>query len=297
MAEPRRPAWTKEVDALQLPGVDRIEDLTPEWAWEGADGSGVRVAIIDSGIDADHPDLGDSVDRDGAIAFHVGADGNVVATPGPHQDSFGHGTACAGIIHSLAPGARLTSVKVLGEGLQGKAAAFLAGLKWAIDGGFPIINLSLGTRRRDWALPFHEACDRAYFGGSFVVTAANNVQRRSYPSLYASVTSVACTTDSDPFRFQWNPNPPTEFLGHGIDVEVPWLDGQRIRTTGNSYAAPHISGIAALVLSKHPDLRPFQLKTVLWATAANVREAGDIAAAGKLTRRMQGVTSLGPTGR
>jgi subtilisin family serine protease len=296
MAEVPRPAWTKDADALQLPGVDRIEDLNPEWAWGGADGSGVRVAIIDSGIDADHPDLGDSVDA-AAVAFHVGAEGNVIETSGPHEDSFGHGTACAGIIHSLAPGARLTSVKVLGKGLQGKAAAFLAGLKWAIDNGFPIINLSLGTRRRDWALAFHEACDRAYFGGSFVVTAANNVQRRSYPSLYASVTSVACTTDRDPFRFQWNPDPPTEFLAHGIDVEVPWLDGQRIRTTGNSYAAPHISGIAALIMSKHPELRPFQLKTVLWATAANVREAGELDTAGKLTRRMQEAAGKGYLGR
>jgi subtilisin family serine protease len=297
MAESRRPAWTKDVAALELPGVDRIEDLSPEWAWGGADGSGVRVAIIDSGVDADHPDLGDSIDRESAVAFHVGGDGKVVMTPGKHGDSFGHGTACAGIIHSLAPRARSSSVKVLGERLQGKAAAFLAGLQWAVKEGFPIINLSLGTRRRDWALAFHEACDRAYFGGSFVVTAANNVQRRSYPSLYASVTSVACTTATDPFRFHWNPDPPTEFLGRGIDVEVPWLDRQRIRTTGNSYAAPHISGIVALIMSKHPDLRPFQLKTVLWATAANVREAGDLEIAGKLSQRMEGLARQHYIGR
>lgn len=297
MAEAARPAWTRDVTGLELPGVDRIEDLTPDWAWGGADGSGVRVAIIDSGIDADHPDLDESVDRDSAVAFHVERDGKVVETSGPHEDSFGHGTACAGIIHSLAPGARFTSVKVLGERLQGKAAAFLAGLQWAVDQRFPVINLSLGTRRRDWALAFHEACDRAYFGGSFVVTAANNVQRRSYPSLYSSVASVACTTATDPFRFHWNPDPPTEFLGRGLDVEVPWLDGKRIRTTGNSYAAPHISGIAALIMSKHPELRPFQLKTVLWATAANVREAGEIETAGKLSRRMHGLGRERPRGR
>jgi subtilisin family serine protease len=85
---------------------------------------------------------------------------------------------------------------------------------------------------------------------------------------------VSCNLSSDPFRFHHNPDPPTEFLARGIDVEVPWTGHGTITTTGNSFAAPHISGIAALVLAKHPDLRPFQLKTVLWATSANVREAG-----------------------
>ncbi len=281
-----RPAWSRDADALDVEGVDRIEDLTPDWAWGGADGGGIRVAVVDSGIDAGHPALEGCVDEDAGAAFHVGADGEVVAAEGPHRDSFGHGTACAGIIHSIAPAARITSVKVLGERLQGKAAAFLAGLEWAVERRFDVINLSLGTRRRDWALPFHEVCDRAYFGGAFVVTAANNVQRRSYPSLYAAVTSVACNTATDPMRFHWNPDPPTEFLARGIDVEVPWLDGGTIRSTGNSYAAPHISGIAALIRSKHPDLRPFQVKTVLWATAVNVREATGVDIAGKLSRRI-----------
>lgn len=288
MGEQARPAWSQDEAALALEGVDHLDEVTPEWAWGGSDGSGVRVAVIDSGIDADHPALGDSIDRDGGVSISMGPDGEVVTEPGPHGDDFGHGTACAGIIHSLAPQARITSVKVLGKRLAGKAAAFLAGLRWAIDQEFDVINLSLGTRRRDWALAFHDACDRAYFGGAFLVTAANNVQRRSYPSLYASVASVACNTATDPMRFHWNPHPPTEFLARGIDVEVPWLEGKTIRTTGNSYAAPHISGIAALIRAKHPDLRPFQVKTVLWATAVNVRDAEDVDIAGKLGRRMQG---------
>ncbi len=84
---------------------------------------------------------------------------------------------------------------------------------------------------------------------------------------------MACNLATDPFRFHYNPDPPTEFLAPGIDVELSWRGGGRITGTGNSDAAPHLSGIAALVKSKHPDLRPFQLKTVLWATAANVQEA------------------------
>ena len=243
--------------------------------------------MIDSGVESDHPALDGCVDVDNGIAMTVGADGEVTRTAGPHDDSFGHATACAGIIHGFAPEARITSVKVLGAGLTGKVASFLDGLAWAIDEGFDVINLSLGTRKRDWALAFYEQCDRAYFGGSFLVTAANNLQQPSFPSLFASVTSVACNLATDPWRFHFNPDPPTEFLARGVDVEVAWRGGGTMRATGNSYAAPHIAGLAALVKSKHPELRPFQLKTVLWATAANVREAPS--AAGRLSRMLTGV--------
>jgi subtilisin family serine protease len=172
---------------------------------------------------------------------------------------------------------------VLGAGLGGRAAVFLHGLAWAIERDFDVINLSLGTGKRDWALPFHELCDRAYFHRCFVVTAANNVAEPSFPSLYAAVASVACNIAREPFEFHANPEPPTEFLAPGIDVEVAWRDGGTRRVTGNSYAAPHLTGIAALIRSKHPELRPFQLKSVLWATAVNVRAGAELAAAGRLT--------------
>jgi subtilisin family serine protease len=282
---PPRPAYARESAAVRLSDVVSLTDLSPDWAWGGATGRGVRVAVVDSGIDADHPSLDGCVDVEGGLAVSLDEAGEAVDVPGPHGDSFGHATAVAGIIHSLAPEARLTSVKVLGAGLSGKAAAFLRGLAWAVEQGFDVINLSLGTTKRDWALAFYEICDQAYFRGSLLVTAANNITRPSFPSLYASVTSVACNLSTDPFRFQYNPEPPTEFLARGIDVEVPWLGGSSIRGTGNSYAAPHISGIAALIRSKHPELRPFQVKTVLWAVAANVREAPQ--PAGRLSRSMR----------
>jgi subtilisin len=272
---------------VRLPGGITLDDLSPEWAWGGASGEGVRVAVVDSGIEAGHPALDGCVDVDRGVAIALDEAGEVVETGGPHDDSFGHGTACAGIIHSFAPGARITSVKVLGRGLSGKAAAFLRGLGWAVENGFHVINLSLGTTRRDWALAFYEVCDRAYFRNSLIVTAANNMLRPSYPSLFGSVTSVACNLATDPWRFHYNPEPPTEFLARGIDVELAWRGGGFVTGTGNSYAAPHISGLAALVRSKHPQLRPFQVKTVLWATAANVREAPSVA--GRFSRSSRAV--------
>ena len=127
-----------------------------------------------------------------------------------------------------------------------------------------------------------------------MTTAASNVERVTYPSLFSSVASVAANLASDPFRFHHNPDPPTELLARGIDVDVLWRDHGRVRTTGNSFAAPHIAGVAALVIAKHPGLRPFQVKTVLWATSANVREAaGPVteARAGRLSRIMRAAAS------
>lgn len=269
---------------LRLPGAVSLDDLSPDWAWGGADGAGVRVAVIDSGIEHDHPALGGCVEVDDGVMVVLDEEDQPQVLPGAHGDAFGHGTACAGIIHGLAPAARITSVRVLGEGLSGKATAFLTGLSWAVEQGFDVVNLSLGTTRKDWALAFYELCDRAYFNNTVLVTAANNMTRPSFPSLYASVVSVACNLSADPFRFHFNPEPPTEFLAPGIDVDLAWRGGGRITGTGNSYAAPHLAGIVALIRSKHPDLRPFQVKTVLWATAANVREAPK--PAGRLTRAM-----------
>lgn len=299
-----RPAWSRESLVLRLEKVETIEELSRDWAWGGATGKGVRVAVVDSGIDPTHPWLEDCVDADGGVEVVPGDDGQPVIRPGRHDDSFGHGTACAGIIHKFAPEAKITSVKVLGSLLSGTSDIFVAGLRWAVEQGFDVINLSLGSRKRDWALAFHEVCDEAYFRGSFLVTAANNVNRITYPSLFASVASVASHTGEDPWRFHYNPEPPTEFLARGINVEVPWLNGGLITTTGNSFAAPHIAGLAALIRSKHPELQPFQVKTILWATADNVQEAqargGAIApadVAGRFTQSLRLTGALATTPR
>jgi len=288
VAEPILPAYARESIAVRLDRAVTLEDLTPAWAWGGATGAGVRVAVIDSGIDADHPALEGCVEVDKGVVVTLEADGEATAALQPHGDVFGHGTACAGIIHSIAPEARITSIRVLDQRLSGKSVTFLRGLAWAVDNGFDVVNLSLGTAKRDWALAFYELCDAAYFRNTVLVTAANNLLRPSFPNLYASVISVACNLAKDPFRFHYNPDPPTEFLAPGVDIDVAWLGGSTMKGTGNSYAAPHITGIAALIRSKHPDLKPFQLKTVLWATAKNVRDAlpGEVRPATMAVRRM-----------
>jgi subtilisin len=99
----------------------------------------------------------------------------------------------------------------------------------------------------------------------------NNIPAPSYPSLYSSVISVAAHEGKDPFQYYYNPSPPVEFGAPGIDVRVAWVNATYITSTGNSFAAPHIAGLATLIRSKHPELTPFQIKTVLYACASNVK--------------------------
>ncbi len=91
----------------------------------------------------------------------------------------------------------------------------------------------------------------------------------SYPWRFSSVISVGSHEGSDSWEWFANPHPPVEFFARGIDLDVAWYGGSTLRATGNSFAAPHIAGLSALVLSKHPGLTPFQLKSVLYLTASN----------------------------
>ena len=135
----------------------------------------------------------------------------------------------------------------------------------------------MGATVQDYFSVFHELTDEAYFKGMILVTAANNMPIVSYPSLYATAISVACyegASIKEPIEFFYNPLPPVEFGARGIDVRVAWRDEGYINGTGNSFAAPHISGIVSLLLEKHPNLTAYQVKTVLRSLAKNVRKAG-----------------------
>ncbi len=275
MSEELRPAWSSafETSALrELTAVGPIAGISREWAWGGSTGHGVRVAIVDSGIEADHPAVGGQV-RGGVIVSYDGRTRTKVRIEEDNEkiDLFGHGTACAGIIHNLAPEAELVSVRVLGRDLTGRALQFAGGLRWAIENDMQVINLSLSTSRDEYYALFHELADEAYFKNVMLVSAANNFPGASYPSLYSSVISVAAHEGHDPFTFYYNPAPPVEFGAPGIDVEVAWQDKATVVTTGNSFAAPHMAGIVALIRGKHPELTPFQIKTVLFSCAANTR--------------------------
>lgn len=265
------PAWSlssTSLEGIAIP-LEWPARVDRDWAWAGSSGRGIRVCIVDSGIESGHPLVGEV---EGAVVVEAGDEGEFTVRDDDEGDPCGHGTACAGIIRALAPDARLFSVRVLGAGFKGSGKVLLEGLRWAVEQGFEVVNLSLSTTKREFAALLHELADTAYFQRTVLVASAHNMPVESFPWRFSSVISVGSHELPDPLAFFYNPEPPVEFFARGVDVEVAWLGGGSLRSTGNSFATPHISGICALVLGKHPELTPFQLKSVLYLTASNMRE-------------------------
>jgi subtilisin family serine protease len=250
--------------------------IQPEAIWKGRTGRGVRVAVVDSGIDTEHPDLKGKV-KESVEA--VAEDGRIEFRPSTSGDQAGHGTACAGIIASIAPDADLYSVKVLGPKASGSGDMFLVGLDYAIKQKFRVINLSLGTTKRDFFAPLHDLLDRAYQSGCIVVSAANNLPYPSYPSIFSSsVVSVVKRAGGDPFNFGYRYGQVIELVAPGVEVTTTWPGGGHRQLTGNSFACPYVVGIIALMMEAYPNLTPFQVKSILYTIAQRNRERAAAAA-------------------
>ena len=272
IVEEELPAWSLDRAAAAKNPQRSVWPLgdARKSAWDGATGAGVRVCVLDSGIDASHPQVGPI---QGAVAVAPGDDDELAVVPDADGDAYGHGTACAAIIRKLAPDCELHSVRVLGGELTGTGPVLLRGLRWAIEQHFDVVNLSLSTTKSRFAPELRELTDRAYFGGTILVASAHNMPVASFPWRFSSVLSVGSHAGNDPLEYYVHPDPPVEFVAPGVNLELAWLGGSTIRATGNSFAAPHMAGIAALVMSKHGRLRPFELKTALRAAGSNVSSA------------------------
>ena len=256
----------RDVAGDELNANLKMSDCFPlDGDWKTRTGKGVSVAIIDSGVDAEHPDLA------GKIKESVEAQRDnkrIIFEPSTIGDSAGHGTACAGIIAKIAPEAELYSIKVLGAGGLGDGQAFLAGLEYAIKKRYRVINLSLGTTKPQFFSPLHDLLDRAYQSGCIVVAAANNLPQPSFPSVFSSsLISVIKSAETDPYNFGFHYGEVIELTAPGVNVRTAWLGNGYRNLTGNSFACPHIAGIIALLLETRPDLTPFQVKSALYAIA------------------------------
>ena len=210
------PAWSLPKDA-----VDRIalrgewpERVTRAWALEGSTGKGARVCILDSGVEAGHPLVGD---LESAVAISMGENDEIVAEEDTEGDVSGHGTACAGIVRALAPDCSISSVRVLGSSFTGSGAVLLGGLRYAVEQGFDVVNMSLSTTKKPFASVLHELADSAYFKRTVLVASAHNMPVESYPWRFSSVISVGSHEEPDPLTFFANPNPPVEFFGRGVE--------------------------------------------------------------------------------
>jgi len=253
-------------------------------------GTGVKVAIIDTGIDYTHPDLD---------ANYKGGYDYVNSDEDP-QDDNGHGTHCAGIIAAedndigvigVAPEAWLYAVKVLDATGSGYVSDVVAGIQWSVDNGMQAISMSLGTGTDYDAL--HAACDAAYEAEIVVVAAAGNDYRRrgrtefdtvDYPARYDSVIAVGATDDTDT-KASWSSTGTTlELAAPGVSIysTLPTYEvtlsadyGYDYGTlSGTSMSCPHVAGTAALAMVSEPTFTNVEVRLRLQATADDLGDPG-----------------------
>ncbi len=226
-------------------------------------GRGVRIAVLDTGVDARHPQLEGLTLRDDLAVVDDGVQLRVV--PGEGSDAFGHGTAIAGVLRQLAPEAEIGSFRVLGPHLRARTPAICEGVKLALERGYHILNCSFGCSRADQVLLYKEWIDDAYVKGRHIVAACNNADftRREWPGHFPTVITVNFIQSEVSETLFHRPGTLVEFSARGQEIEVPWVGGGVKRVTGSSFAVPHVAGLLARLLSAHPELPPLEAKSLL----------------------------------
>ena len=242
------------------------------WLLDGRTGLGVRICLIDSGIEYSHDRI-TNIGSSYGVALNPA--GRARVSEADHLDVVGHGTACASVISTVAPDARLDSVRVLGPANRGQATAFLTALEWAIGRAYNIVNLSLSTRKAEHRHRLLDLAETAAAAGVLLVCSAHNSPVESYPWTLASVISVGSHAGVNRYEIQMNPDPPVEFYAGGVNVDAAWIGGTTRILSGNSFATPAISATLARIVQGFPGLRPWQYKYLLSLLATNIRAAND----------------------
>jgi subtilisin family serine protease len=226
----------------------------------------IEVAVVDSGIDSTHADLAGRV----AAAYYVSGEGDdlqVLEHPAPgNHDAFGHGTAVASIVARLAPNAQLVDIRVLDPGNQGTGSALVAGLRHVIERRSRLVNMSLAATSR-FAPSLNDLCERAYRQNQIVVASKRNspYPDLGFPAEFSSCISVDRDSFPTPYQIRYLEANPIEYAAHGDDVVCAAAGGGYTTKTGTSFATPTVTGICALLLGVFPDLKLFELKTILKA--------------------------------
>jgi serine protease len=271
-------------------------------AWNTHFGQGVRVAVIDSGVQGDHPDLAGHVvtghqflsSNDGEFTYYG---------PGGTTDPDGHGTHVAGILAAstgngvgvagAAPGAEILPVTALCADGSGWDSDIANAVIWAVDNGARVINMSIAgpdSLAVQWAIQY--ARDRDVV----VVAAAGNSgpgQVTEYPAGYASVIAVGATDRNNSVAGFSTRGPHLDLAAPGIDVFSTWNGSGYAYDDGTSMAAPHVAAAAAIVRGVHPEYGAAQVCTQLVRTALDVGASGFDNAAGHGLIRPD--AAVGPT--
>jgi subtilisin family serine protease len=232
-----------------------------------ATGAGVRVLVLDSGVEAGHPELagGPPVRCFRVEADETGELRRVV--PDDEGDVYGHGTAVASIVRRHAPGATIDSVKVIGRPV-GSSHFVVAALHWGIDQGYDVINCSFTTQEAAHGLRYKAAVDRAFCRGVQIVSACNNKEywRVEYPGSFPTVLSTDYAAMAG-LSLRRRRGQLVEFVAPGTNVRVAWQEGGYRTISGSSFAAPHVTAIVARLKELYPGWNACEVKSALYALA------------------------------
>lgn len=253
-------------------GINRIGSRLVNGA--GNTGKGVKVGILDTGIDYNHEDLKGNY-RGGY---------NFVGNNNNPMDDNGHGTHVAGTIGAedneigvvgVVPQASLYSVKVLAFDSSGLASDIVSGLEWSVENGMQVINMSLGSE--DDSISVKRAVSNTYNAGVLVIAAAGNSGNAygsgdniDYPSRYDSVMSVGAVDVNDNRARFSSTGPSLELSAPGVNI-LSTLNGNKYGTlSGTSMACPHVTGVAALIIANEHGITNSRVRIRMQTTAQNM---------------------------
>lgn len=232
--------------AQQIPwGINQI---SAPLAWPTVTGTGIKVAVIDTGIDLTHSDLRTNIK--GGI--------NTISLRKSYTDDNGHGTHVAGIIGAVnntvgvvgvAPKTYLYSVKALDRNGSGYLTDIIEGIDWSVSNKMQVINMSLGAPAGNQS--FADAVARAYKAGIVIVAAAGNEGGAVlYPAAYPGVIAVSATDKNNASATWTNHGTEVDLAAPGVDIYSTYKGSLYAIMSGTSMASPHVAGTAALVLSR-----------------------------------------------
>lgn len=226
----------------------------------------VEVAVLDTGIDATHPDLAERVSEAFEIVGEEGSQRASARSLSQNNDPFGHGTGVASVIAKIAPNARIVDVQIIGADDLETGSALLAGLRLALLRRFRLVNLSLACHAR-FLHPLMELCEGAYWQDQVIVAARRNMPllEHGIPAQLSSCIGVDSGQLPSPLAFRFRARYPIECIARGDEVTVAAPEGKYTVQTGTSFAAPAVTGICALLLGAFPSLSPYEVKSVLKA--------------------------------
>ena len=235
-----------------------VQQVNAPQAWGYSQGKGIRVAVVDTGIDFTHPDL--RPNYVGGASFVPGA-----ATP---MDDQGHGTHCAGTIAAavegsnvvgVAPQASLYGVKVLDRNGSGQFSWIIAGIDWCIQNGMHVVSMSLGGPSAPTAL--ETMCNTAWSKGLLLVAAAGHAHPQNpvppaasnvgFPAKYRNVIAVSAIDAANVIAPFSSRGAEVDLCAPGVSVLSAKLGGGTTTMSGTSMACPHVAGVAAVAWGAH----------------------------------------------